>query len=50
MPGLHVRGETTEVVRQKAIGAIKALYGFNERVRVEVGSTEDPTVFQVRPQ
>ena len=50
VPGLHVRGETTEVVCQKAIGAIKALYWFNERVHVEVGSTDDPTVLQVRRQ
>jgi hypothetical protein len=50
LPGLHVRGETTEAVRQKAIDAIKALYWFNEKVRVDVGLTRDPMALQVRPQ
>jgi len=49
VPGLHVRGETTEVLRQKAIGAIKALYWFNEQVHVDIGLTDDPTVLQIRP-
>lgn len=50
VPGLHVRGETEEAVRKKAIGAIQALYWFNEKVRVDVGPTDDPAVLRVRRQ
>jgi predicted RNase H-like HicB family nuclease len=50
VPGLHVRGDTAEAVRQEAARAIQALYWFNDKVRVDVGLTDDLTVLRVQPQ
>lgn len=49
VPGLHVRAETAEAVRQKAIEAIKALYRFDKQMEVEVDPTDDLTVLRIRP-
>jgi predicted RNase H-like HicB family nuclease len=49
MHGLHVRGESVEVVRQRAASAIKALCRFNDKIDVEVSPTEHQLVLRVRP-
>jgi hypothetical protein len=47
MPGLHVRGDTEEALRDKVVGAIKALWRFDHKADVEVGPTDDIRVFRV---
>jgi hypothetical protein len=49
VPGLHVCADTPDAVRAKAAEAIRALYRFNNKLRVDVTPTDDPTVLRVRP-
>jgi predicted RNase H-like HicB family nuclease len=50
MHGLHVRGESVEAVRQRAMWAIQALCRFNNQADVEVSPTEHQLVLRVRPR